>query len=74
MLEGLPSSIDERSSIIITSNLPFSKWDQIFKDTMITAAAVDRLVHHSIIIEMNLESYRMEKAKNRKKEVTKHKK
>ena len=57
----------ERSSIIITSNLPFSKWDQIFKDTMITAAAIDRLVHHSVIIEMNLKSYRMEKAKKTKK-------
>ncbi len=53
----------ERSSIIITSNLPFSKWDQIFKDTMITAAAIDRLVHHSVIIEMNLKSYRMENAR-----------
>lgn len=53
----------ERSSIIITSNLPFSKWDQIFKDTMITSAAIDRLVHHSVIIEMNLKSYRMEEAK-----------
>jgi len=53
----------ERSSIMITSNLPFSKWDQIFKDTMIAAAAIDRLVHHSVIMEMNIKSYRMEKAK-----------
>jgi DNA replication protein DnaC len=55
----------ERSSIIITSNLPFSKWDQIFKDTMITAAAIDRLVHHSVIVEMNIKSYRMENAKKK---------
>jgi DNA replication protein DnaC len=57
----------ERGSILLTSNLPFSKWDQIFKDSMITAAAVDRLVHHSIIIEMNLNSFRMEDAKKKRK-------
>ena len=39
----------ERSSIMLTSNLPFSKWEQIFKDPMTTAAAIDRLVHHSVI-------------------------
>lgn len=53
----------ERGSLMITSNLPFSKWESIFKDPMITAAAIDRLVHHSVIIELNLDSYRMEKAK-----------
>ena len=50
----------ERGSVMLTSNLPFSKWDQIFKDPTTTAAAVDRLVHHSVIIELNLESYRLE--------------
>jgi len=44
--------------VLITSNLVFSKWDQIFKDPMTTAAAVDRIVHHSIILELNIESYR----------------
>jgi len=53
----------ERGSIMITSNLPFSKWESIFKDPMTTAAAIDRLVHHSIILEMNIPSYRMEAAK-----------
>ena len=53
----------ERSSMMITSNLPFSKWELIFKDPMVTAAAIDRLVHHSIIVELNLGSYRMEQAK-----------
>ena len=57
----------EKSSIIITSNLPFSKWDQIFKDTMITAAAIDRLVHHSVILEMNIDSYRIKEAKKTQK-------
>ena len=56
----------ERGSVLLTSNLPFSKWDQIFKDPTTTAAAVDRLVHHSIIIELNLESYRLEASKKRR--------
>ena len=42
----------ERKSVIITSNLVFSQWDRIFKDTMTTAAAIDRLVHHSVILEL----------------------
>jgi DNA replication protein DnaC len=53
----------ERGSVMITSNLPFSKWENIFKDPMTTAAAIDRLVHHSVILELNLESYRVEQAK-----------
>lgn len=56
----------ERSSVMITSNLPFSKWEQIFKDPMVTAAAIDRLVHHSVILELNIESYRMEAAKKKR--------
>jgi hypothetical protein len=53
----------ERGSVLITSNSPFSQWEQIFKDPMTTAAAIDRLVHHSVILELNLPSYRMEQAK-----------
>jgi len=53
----------ENRSVMITSNLPFSKWELIFKDPMTTAAAIDRLVHHSIILELNLPSYRLEEAK-----------
>ena len=56
----------ERGSLMITSNLSFSKWEQIFKDPMVTAAAIDRLVHHSVILELNIESYRMEAAKKNK--------
>ena len=52
----------ERASIMITSNLPFSKWERIFKDPMTTAAAIDRLVHHSTILELNVSSYRLEAA------------
>jgi DNA replication protein DnaC len=53
----------ERGSVLLTSNLPFSKWEGIFKDPMTTAAAIDRLVHHSIIVELNIPSYRLEQAK-----------
>lgn len=57
----------EKTSLLITSNLPFSKWESIFKDPMTTAAAIDRLVHHSIILELNLPSYRLEQSKKAKK-------
>jgi DNA replication protein DnaC len=53
----------ERGSVLLTSNLPFSKWEGIFKDPMTTAAAIDRLVHHSVIVELNIPSYRIEEAK-----------
>ena len=56
----------ERGSVLISSNLPFSKWEAIFKDPMTTAAAIDRLVHHSVILELNIPSYRMEQAKKKK--------
>ena len=52
----------ERRTVIITSNLVFSEWDRIFKDPMTTAAAIDRLVHHSVILEMTGTSIRMDHA------------
>jgi DNA replication protein DnaC len=57
----------ERGSVMITSNLPFSKWEVIFKDPMTTAAAIDRLVHHSIILELNISSYRLEQSQQQRK-------
>lgn len=57
----------ERGSVMITSNLPFSKWEVIFKDPMTTAAAIDRLVHHSIILELNINSYRLEHSQLKRK-------
>jgi len=59
----------ERGSMMITSNLPFSQWETLFKDPMTTAAAIDRLVHHCLILEMNLPSYRLEASKKRAKKV-----
>ena len=57
----------ERGSVMVTSNLPFSEWEKILKDPMTTAAAIDRLVHHSVILELNISSYRLEAAKKGRK-------
>ena len=51
---------------MVTANLPFSAWEKIFKDPMTTAAAIDRLVHHSVILELNNPSYRLEQAQSQK--------
>ena len=61
----------ERKSMLITSNLVFSEWDQIFKNPMTTAAAIDRVVHHSIIVEFGKEisSHRADQAALRQQEV-----
>jgi len=61
----------EQASVMITSNLQFSHWEKIFKDKMTTAAAIDRLVHHCVIIELNTDSYRMNTANQRTSEETK---
>ncbi len=59
----------ERRSVAITSNLVFSEWSQIFKDPLTTAAAIDRVVHHSTIIEFgpDITSYRAEQANRRQR-------
>jgi DNA replication protein DnaC len=54
----LLSSRYENKSVVITSNLSFAQWNTIFKDDITTAAAIDRLVHHAIILKLNAESYR----------------
>ncbi len=53
----------ERKSLAITANTPFSQWGEVFVDPAMTLAAVDRLVHHATILEMNAPSYRMRSAK-----------
>ena len=55
----------ERRAVIITSNLIFAQWDRIFRDQMATAAAIDRLVHHSVLLEFDVPSFRTEQAKRR---------
>ena len=58
MLFELISARYERRSILITANQPFGEWGKVFPDPAMTLAAVDRLVHHATIFEMNVESYR----------------
>ena len=60
----------ERRSVFITSNLIFANWDRIFRDQMATAAAIDRLVHHSVLLEFDVPSFRTEHAKRRGKPPT----
>ncbi len=55
----------ERKSIMLTANQPFSQWDRIFADSMMTVAAIDRLVHHGTIFEMQAESFRKQAAAKR---------
>lgn len=52
----------ERKSLLITANQPFSQWDAIFTDSMMTVAAVDRLVHHALIVDIQAPSYRKQSA------------
>jgi len=56
----------ERRSMLITANQPFGEWNKVFPDPAMTIAAIDRLVHHSDIVEMNVESYRRRAATARK--------
>ncbi len=55
----------ERRSLIVTSNVVFSQWDQIFQSPMATAAAIDRIVHHSVILEFDVPSYRTDQARRK---------
>lgn len=55
----------ERRSLLITANQPFSQWDAIFSDSMMTVAAVDRLIHHAVILEIKSQSYRRQVASQR---------
>jgi DNA replication protein DnaC len=57
----------ERRSLLITANQPFGEWGRIFPDQAMTLAAIDRLVHHATILEMNVESYRRKAALDRKR-------
>jgi len=67
VLFELISARYERRSLLITANQPFGEWGRIFPDQAMTLAAVDRLVHHATIFEMNVESYRRRTAIERKR-------
>jgi len=66
VLFELISTRYERRSLLITANQPFGEWNRVFPDPAMTLAAVDRLVHHATIFEMNVESYRRRAAIERK--------
>lgn len=57
----------ERRSLLVTANQPFGAWNKVFQDQAMTLAAIDRLVHHATIFEMNVESYRRRAALDRKR-------
>ena len=67
VLFELISARYERRSVLITANQPFGEWNRIFPDPVMTLAAVDRLVHHATIFELNVESYRRRTAVERRK-------
>jgi len=67
VLFELISTRYERRSLLITANQPFGEWNRVFPDPAMTLAAVDRLVHHATIFEMNVESYRRRAALDRKR-------
>src|SRR6478609_41754 len=67
VLFELISARYERRSLLITANQPFGEWGKIFTDKTMTLAAIDRLVHHATILEMNVESYRRKAALKRKR-------
>jgi len=58
----------ERASTIVTTNLPFEEWTQVFGSERLTGALLDRLTHHSHILEMNGQSYRLAQSKRKKEE------
>lgn len=68
VLFELISARYERRSIMITANQPFGEWNRVFPDPAMTLAAVDRLVHHATIFEMNVESYRRRSAMEAKRQ------
>ena len=57
----------ERKSMLITANQPFGEWEKVFPDPAMTLAAVDRLVHHATIFELNVESFRRRQAIEKKR-------
>ena len=68
VLFELISARYERRSLLITANQPFGEWNRVFPDPAMTLAAVDRLVHHATIFEMNVESYRRRSALENKRQ------
>ena len=58
-----PGGVRERGSILVTTNLPFDEWTEVFGSERLTGALLDRLTHHVHILEMNGESYRLKRSR-----------
>lgn len=65
LLFGFVTRVYERRSLVVTTNLPFSRWSEVFHDTTAAAAVIDRLVHHATVLQTTGESFRLKDAKRR---------
>jgi DNA replication protein DnaC len=66
LLFGLVTKVYEKKSLVITTNLPFARWSEVFLDATAAAAVIDRVVHHATILKTEGESYRLEDARKRR--------
>jgi len=66
LLFGLVTKVYEKKSLVITTNLPFARWSEVFLDATAATAVIDRVVHHATIIKTEGESFRLRDAKKRK--------
>ena len=67
LLFGFITRVYERKSLVVTTNLPFAKWSEVFHDATSAAAVIDRIVHHSTVLQTEGSSYRLKTAKERRK-------
>ena len=67
LLFGFISRVYERRSVVVTTNLPFAKWSEVFQDATAAAAVIDRIVHHATVLKTEGESYRLKAAKRSRK-------
>jgi len=63
LLFGLVTKVYEKKSLVITTNLPFARWSEVFLDATAAAAVIDRVVHHATILKTEGESYRLKDAR-----------
>jgi len=67
LLFGFITRVYERKSLVVTTNLPFAKWSEVFHDATSAAAVIDRIVHHATVLQTEGSSYRLKTAKVRRK-------
>ncbi len=67
LLFGFITRVYERRSLVVTTNLPFAKWSEVFLDATAAAAVIDRIVHHATVLQTQGSSYRLKAAKDRRR-------